>query len=110
MVVLSASVSLQRVCELCSLYGEEREKRKAEELGDAYVPPIPEEEFPEEPTDSKETEGYQYTKYTSDDGSIVKVTYEGGVVFYLNYNNFAVTVEDEGQTYTLDAYGYVRVN
>ena len=89
---------------------EERERRKAEELGEAYVPSLPEEEFPEEPTGSKEEEGYQYTKYTSDDGSIVKVTYEGGVVFYLNYNNFAVTVEDEGQTYTLDAYGYVRVN
>ena len=91
---------------------EERAKRKAEENGEEYIPPVSE-EVPEENTDSTESvkpEGYVYTKYTSDDGSIVKVTYEGGIIFYLNYNNFAVTIEDNGQTYTLSAYGYVRVN
>ncbi len=54
-------------------------------------------------------EGYVYTKYTSDDGRIVKVTYEGGTAFILNYNNFAITVEDNGETYTVDALDFVVV-
>ena len=54
-------------------------------------------------------DGYPYTKYTSDDGKIVKVTYEGGTAFILNYNNFAITVEDNGETYTVDALDFVAV-
>ncbi len=46
-------------------------------------------------------------KYTTmDDGRIVKVTYEDGTTFILNYNYFAVTVEGVN----VDAYGYVKVN
>ncbi len=52
---------------------------------------------------------YVYTKYTSDDGRIVKVTYEGGVSFILNYNNFEITVEDGGKTYTVGALDFVKV-
>lgn len=56
----------------------------------------------------EETTGYQKTKYTSDDGRIVKVTYEGGTSFILNYNNFEITVEDGGKTYTIGALEYVK--
>lgn len=46
-------------------------------------------------------------KYRVDDGSIVSVVYgDGYKTFLLNYNYFAVTVEYEGETYELDAYGY----
>ena len=63
-------------------------------------------------------EGYNYTKYTNDNGNIVAVTYGGknGVdadpyrTFVLNYNYFDVTVEFEGQTYTIPAFGYVVID
>ena len=55
----------------------------------------------------KEVEGYQYTKYTSDDNSIVLVTYENGTSFILNYNNFEITTVVDGVTYNVDGYGYV---
>ncbi len=46
-------------------------------------------------------------KYTTmDDGRIVKVTYENGTTFILNYNYFGVTVEGQ----EIDAYGYVKLN
>ena len=53
--------------------------------------------------------GYNYTKYTSDDGKIVKVTYEGGRTFILNYNNFEITVDYNGKTYTIGALDFVIV-
>ncbi len=57
----------------------------------------------------EEAPKYNYTKYTSDDGKIVKVTYEGNNAFILNYNNFAITVVDNGVTYTIDALGFAQV-
>lgn len=45
-----------------------------------------------------------------DNGRIVKVVYEGNVTFYLNFNSFGVEVTDNGQTYTLESLGFVRVN
>ncbi len=60
-----------------------------------------------EQTPEKEVEGYQYTKYTSDDNSIVLVTYENGTSFILNYNNFDVTTVVDGISYKVDGYGYV---
>ena len=71
------------------------------------------EEAPSEVHEEEEevvTEGYQYTKYTSDDGRIVKVTYEGGKSFILNYNNFEITVVDDGTTYTIGALDFVQVD
>ncbi len=47
-----------------------------------------------------EDEGYNYTKYTSDNGMIIRVTYSNGISFIINYNNFAITVEG----YTIGAY------
>ncbi len=59
--------------------------------------------------DEVDPNAYVYTKYTSDDGRIVKVTYEGGKAFILNYNNFEITVEDGGKTYTIGALDFVKV-
>jgi len=60
----------------------------------------------EETEEKPEEEGYQYTKYTSDNGMIVRVTYGNGVSFIINYNNFAVTVEG----YTIGAYDGMKFN
>ena len=58
------------------------------------------------------------SRYLSDDGRIVSVTYgtknaDGSYTAYktfiLNYNNFSVNVEYNEVTYTIPAYGYVVV-
>ena len=53
------------------------------------------------------------SRYVSDDGRIVAVTYgEVGApykTFLLNYNYFDVIVEYEGTTYEIDAYGYAMI-
>ena len=58
------------------------------------------------------------SRYLSDDGRIVSVTYgdknaDGSYsaykTFILNYNNFSVSVVYDGVTYTIPAYGYVIV-
>ncbi len=73
--------------------------------------------------DTDDDEEEEESRYISDDGRIVSVTYgqkkEGGgytpyKTFILNYNNFSVKVEyeiGEGETiiYTIPAYGYVTV-
>jgi hypothetical protein len=67
---------------------------------------------------NKVDEGYQYTKYTNDNGNIVAVTYGGkeGVdndpyrTFILNYNYFSVSVKFEGETYIIPAFGYVVID
>lgn len=89
---------------------EARAKRKAEEAGEVYIPPVKEEISAPTIEVEEDEDEYVYTKYTTDDGRIVKVTYEGGVVFYLNYNYFSVTVEDEGTTYTIPEFGFIRIN
>ena len=38
-----------------------------------------------------------------DDGSVVYVEYDNGHYFYLNYNNYVVEIEDNGQTITIGA-------
>ncbi len=58
------------------------------------------------------------SRYVSDDGRIVSVTYGQKTsvgtyaaykTFILNYNNFSVQVTYNGFTYTIPAYGYVTV-
>ena len=46
-------------------------------------------------------------KYESDKNKIAVVTYSNGTIFVLNFNNYAVSTEVNGQTYTIAAYGYV---
>lgn len=55
------------------------------------------------------------SKYLSDDGRIVAVTYgavDGGNyrTFVLNYNNFSVSVTYDGVNYTIPAFSYVVIN
>jgi len=70
------------------------------------------EEIPvEAPAEEKPVEeGYVKTKYTTTSGSIVRVEYEGGVNFILNYNSFDITVKYNGKTYDIPALGFVRFN
>jgi len=65
-----------------------------------------------------EEEEEETSRYLSDDGRIVSVTYgtknaDGSYsaykTFILNYNNFSVNVEYNDVTYTIPAYGYVVV-
>ena len=63
-------------------------------------------------------DGEEASRYLSDDGRIVSVTYgdknangsySAYKTFILNYNNFSVNVEYGDVTYTIPAYGYVVV-
>lgn len=61
------------------------------------------------------------SKYYTDDGRIVAVTYGSKdtsdstakyaayKTFLLNYNNFSVSVEYDGETYTIPEYGYIVI-
>jgi tetratricopeptide (TPR) repeat protein len=70
---------------------------------------IKEPEVVEEETEEEEIPEYEYTKYTDDSGNIVYVEYENGTFFLLNYSYYAVTVEFNGVSYTLEASGGVKV-
>lgn len=96
------------------LKAAEIERLKAEALanGEEWIDEEEEEittTVEEEEEEVEEDTGYKYTKYTSDEGRIVKVTYEGGTSFILNYNNFEITVADGGKTYTIGALDYVKI-
>ena len=67
-------------------------------------------EFGEEIEAEEEEETVVPDKYKTTVGSVVRVEYEGGVSFILNYNSFAITVEYEGQTYTIDGLNFVRID
>ncbi len=84
---------------------KERDKREAEENGEEYVEK-PTVNFGDLLGGDEEEEGYKYTKYTSDDGSIVRVTFENGISFIINYNSFAVTTEG----YTVEPLGFVKIS
>ena len=69
-------------------------------------------------TKTEEEEVEDVSKYLSADGRIVSVTYgtkqnDGSYknykTFLLNYNNFSVSVQYDGITYTIASYGYVVV-
>ncbi len=69
-------------------------------------------------TEKEEELDAETSRYVSNDGRIVSVTYgdknaDGSYsaykTFVLNYNNFSVSVEYDGVTYTIPAYGYVIV-
>lgn len=50
-----------------------------------------------------------FDPYLCDDGRIVKVVYDGGKTFILNYNSFVVTVELDGETYEIEPINFVLV-
>jgi hypothetical protein len=88
---------------------QEREDKLNEHLGitNNGTTNTPETDAPE--TETPENEGYQYTKYTVDNGMIVKVTYDNGYSFILNYNIYDVTVVLDGETITVGELGYVVI-
>ncbi len=49
----------------------------------------------------------QADPYPSDENKIVYERYENGTAFLLNFNNYKVVVVYDGNTYTINAYGYV---
>ncbi len=60
---------------------------------------------------------YRYTdvtidltsKYATESGSVILVGYEDGTQFILNYNSYDITVELDGQTYTVEATNFVKI-
>jgi len=73
---------------------------------------------PKQGLGSEGEDGDEASRYLSDDGRIVSVTYgtknaDGSYTAYktfiLNYNNFSVNVDYDDVTYTIPAYGYVVV-
>lgn len=67
-------------------------------------------EFGEEEIVEEEEEKIVPDKYKTVRGSIVRVEYEGGVNFLLNYNSYAVTVEYDGQEYEIAGLSFVRID
>ena len=59
--------------------------------------------------ESKITE-FVLDKYKTESGTVVRVEYEGGVTFILNYNSFDVTVEYDGVTYDIGSLNFVRID
>ncbi len=86
---------------------ERKAREAAEAKGEEYVPPVKEEKTDTQ-TEEKDDEedGYKKTRYTTQRGTVVKVTYENGTSFILNYNHFAI--EAEGQT--IDSLGFAKIN
>lgn len=67
-------------------------------------------EFGEEEIVEEEVEEIVPDKYKTVSGSVVRVEYEGGVNFILNYNSYAITVEYDGQEYEIAALDFVRID
>ena len=67
-------------------------------------------EFGEEELVEEEEEYVVPDKYKTVSGSVVRVEYEGGVNFILNYNSYAITVEYDGQTYEIAGLDFVRID
>ena len=94
----------------------EDENASEDEIPDAETPAEDEDDTGAADVGNQLYADYEYTKYTNDDGNIVKVTYgdtdaDGKYVSYktfiLNYNFFDVTVVLDGVTYTIPSSGYV---
>ncbi len=56
-----------------------------------------------------EETGYVYTRYTVENGLIVRVTFDNGYKFVINYNDFDVTTPDTGDT-VIHSLGYIVVS
>lgn len=49
------------------------------------------------------------SKYATTSGTVVRVEYENGASFILNYNSFDITVNIGGKAYTVEALGFIRL-
>lgn len=82
----------------------EKEEQLKDHLGNNYIPNDTETESPEANAPANTV-----SKYFVDNGMIVKVTFENGYSFILNYNYFDVTVEECGDT-VIPKLGYVVID
>jgi len=89
---------------------EEPAEETSEETTGTETPEAPAEEGTDEAAEEEEEGEYVPNKYTTTDGTVVRVEYEGGVNFILNYNSFDITVRYGGQKYTIGALGFVRID
>jgi len=106
-----ALLDAEREKKFAELRGEEvgaEEEPEKELITDDEEETETEEEEEIEIVEDTETE-YVKTKYTTTSGSIVRVEYDKGVNFILNYNSFDITVKYNGQTYEIPALGFVRI-
>ena len=85
---------------------EEPEEEETEELADGVTL----NEFGEEIVEEVEEEVVVLDKYKTVSGTVVRVEYEGGVNFILNYNSFEINVEYDGTTYTIPGLDFIRIN
>ena len=85
---------------------EEPEEEETEELADGVTL----NEFGEEIVEEVEEEEVVLDKYKTVSGTVVRVEYEGGVNFILNYNSFEIHVEFDGTTYTIPGLDFIRIN
>ena len=85
---------------------ELEEEEETEELADGVTL----NEFGEEVIVEEEEEVIVLDKYKTVSGSVVRVEYEGGVNFILNYNSYEVNVEYDGTTYTVPGLDFIRIN
>ena len=98
---------------------EERKKALKEHLNELKgittepkepVSPVDSGEVDDEPEDTEPEEtGYVYTRYTVDNGLIVKVTFDNGYMFVINYNNFDVTTVETGDE-IISSLGYLVIS
>ncbi|OLA53769.1 MAG: hypothetical protein BHW37_07000 [Firmicutes bacterium CAG:272_52_7] len=88
---------------------EEERKKKLEEHLNNKKGETAEPVTPDEPDEPDEEDEYVYTKYTVDNGLIVKVTFENGYSFVLNYNVFDVTVSEYSDT-VISSLGYIVID
>lgn len=64
----------------------------------------------EEIVEEEEEKGDVPEKYATTSGSVVRVEYENGVNFILNYNSYDITVDYNGTNYTIGALSFVRID
>ena len=60
--------------------------------------------------DNGNTSSGTVNKYLTTEGTVVRVEYEGGTSFILNYNSFAVKAVYNGTVYEIDSLGFVRID
>ncbi len=75
----------------------------------AYKAPVRQETNVDEETTPEDVAQGGSNKYASDDNKIAYVEYENGVAFLLNFNNYAVRAEFNGNVYLINAYDYLVV-
>ncbi len=91
------------------------EARLAAQAGEVVEEPAaaPVEEEADETEEEVVEEEEEYIvpdKYKTVIGSVVRVEYEGGVNFILNYNSYDIIVEYDGQEYEIAGLGFVRID